>query len=58
MAKIIEFNENDDIVLECEHCGCQLFFVIMDDNNDITNFECANAHCKRRIEFNTITLTK
>lgn len=57
MGEVIQFDDGDEDVLECEHCGCQVFFVIMDENHDITHFECANDLCKERIEFNTITLT-
>lgn len=58
MAEIIQLDGSNEVVLECEHCGNQLFFVIMDENDDITHFECANDLCKQRIKFNTITLTE
>lgn len=57
MAEIIQFNETEEGVFECEHCGNQTFFIIIDENDDITHFECANDLCKQRVEFNTITLT-
>jgi len=56
MAKIIQINEPDEDVLECDKCENQTFFIIMDENDDITHFEC--WFCKERIEFHTITLTE
>ncbi len=56
MAEIIQFG-GDEFAVECEHCGCQVFFIVMDENDDITHFECGNENCKGEIEFNTIVLT-
>ena len=58
MGEVVQFNDDAGGVLECKDCGNQTFFVIMDENGDITYFECSNTLCKERIEFHTITLTK
>ena len=56
MAEIINLR-SDELALECK-CGFQLFFIVMDDNDDITHFECGREGCSEIIEFNTITLTE
>jgi len=58
MGEVIQLDDSNEGILECEYCGNQSFFIIIGENNDITYLECSNDLCKQRIDFTTITLTK
>lgn len=50
--KVIQLNKTEENVLECKKCGCQVFFIHMDDNDDISYFECGRDGCPEKVKFN------